>query len=327
MEFHKIEGGGYRVGIPVPFPMKYVYCYLFPKEDHYILIDAGFNYPKARDTWEEVFQYLSIDPKLIQEIYITHFHPDHSGLAGWMQEKTGARVYMHDLDCQMFQRVWGKGSQQAISVQSMIESHGVPLMLSKEIEEHMEKMKTNVLPLPEIEPLPQNPYFAGREWDIIHTPGHSDGLVCFYDSVEEILLSSDFILDPITPNISVWPGARQHPLHDYIASLKKIMEVPVKVAYTAHGEVLYHVKERAEALIYHHEKRLEKIKELAANKTAYEIASDLFQHRELNPHQWRFAMAETIAHLNHLEKERKLEKHNIGKLIFYNQIQPSSSMI
>ena len=62
---------------------------------------------------------------------------------------------------------------------------------------------------------------GGKEWNVIHTPGHSDGHICFYQEEEQVLIAGDHILDKITPNISVWPGASQKPLHDYIDFFKK----------------------------------------------------------------------------------------------------------
>ncbi|MFB4165866.1 MBL fold metallo-hydrolase [Alteribacillus sp. JSM 102045] len=319
MNLTKIEGGGYRIGIPVPFPMKYVYCHLIPRGKEYVLIDVGLNYREARETWEKVFLSLNISPSSICEIYLTHFHPDHSGLAGWMQEKTGANVYIHDLDRRMMHQVWGEDSDQSIRVKTMMKDYGVPVSLSEKIADHMDKLVRKVTPLPTMHTLPNVVEFDGRSWQVIHAPGHSDGLVCLYDPKKQVLFSADLILDPITPNISVWPGARQNPLHDYLHSLRYIQQFPIRIAYTAHGEPITHVKKRIDQLIQHHEQRLSMIRNLASGRTAYEIASILFKKRELNPHQWRFAMAETIAHLNYLEFKRKLKKHYMNPKIYYER--------
>ncbi|SDI41114.1 Glyoxylase, beta-lactamase superfamily II [Alteribacillus persepolensis] len=310
MNLVKIEGGGYRVGIPIPFPMKYVYCYLFPQKDGYVIIDTGINDQQARQAWEGVFEHTAISPPAVKTIYLTHFHPDHAGLAGWLQQKTGADVYIHKLDKIMMQRVWGEESTQSLQIKDMIEEHGVPQKLSKKIKEHMDKLLHKVRPLPDMKEMPEQVEFAERSWQVIHTPGHSDGLVCFYDSGQKILLSADFILDPITPNISVWPGASQKPLEDYLESLRFLQTISVDIAYTAHGDPISHVKQRSEEIAMHHKRRLSTIKNLSADRNAYEIAQKLFEHRELNPHQWRFAMAETIAHLNYLENKREIKKRD-----------------
>ncbi|MDA3130432.1 MBL fold metallo-hydrolase [Aliibacillus thermotolerans] len=319
MDIKEIEGLGYRIGIPIPFPMKYVYCYLFPQDDGYVLIDTGINDENARAAWESVFKKLRMHPREIKEIYVTHFHPDHSGLAGWLQQKTGAIVYMHPFDYQAMLHVWGEDGNQANLIKQMVIRHGTPVALGEKIETQMNRLQ--VAPLPYVSSLPSRAVFAQREWEIYHTPGHSDGFITFYDPKEKWLLSSDLILDPITPNISVWPRMSERPLHDYISSLHKIRKIPVKAALTSHGELVNDVKKRIDELIVHHEKRLTDIKNMADGSTAYQIAAHLFRHRQLNAHQWRFAIAETLAHLYYLEEEGQAEKRKGSNGNYYYELK------
>jgi glyoxylase-like metal-dependent hydrolase (beta-lactamase superfamily II) len=308
MKIEKVEFGGYRIGIPVPFPMKYVYCYLFKHHDHYVLIDVGYNYQEARTAWEEVFEHLAINPKDIKTIYLTHFHPDHTGLSGWMQEFTGAEIYMHGIDRHMMERVWGSDRVQTKDIEQMNHLHGVPSQLRADITSHMEALVKHVQPFPVIKSLNGDVEFGGVNWKVIHTPGHSNGHICFFEESERILISADHILDKITPNISLWPGASETPLHDYIESLYRVKKLHVQKVLPAHGNIIENVDERIEQLIAHHEERLAKIERLATNRTAYEVAADLFAHKALNPHQWRFAIAETIAHLEYLSQENRITK-------------------
>ena len=316
MLIEKINFNGYRIGIPIPFPMKYVYCYLFPQDEGYVVIDTGLNDVATRNAWKQVFHDLKIDPNEIKTIYLTHFHPDHSGLCGWMQQWTGAEVYMHEIDMEMMEQVWGKESIQAQQVGEMTRKHGTPQPLSEKIIEHMDRLQLNVLPLPNINPIATEVAFAGEKWQVIHTPGHSAGHICFFQEAERILISGDHILDKISPNISVWPGASQAPLHEYIQSLIQIKALQVKLAYPGHGKIIDRVNERIDELIEHHQHRLEAMEELASGKTAYEIAETIFASKKLNPHQWRFAIAETIAHLNYLTAENRINKGDSTPVVF-----------
>ncbi|MFL6554673.1 MAG: MBL fold metallo-hydrolase, partial [Bacillus sp. (in: firmicutes)] len=244
-----IDFNGYRIGIPIPFPMKYVYCYLFKQDNDYVLIDVGYNNKRGRDAWEEAFQELNIHPNQINTIYLTHFHPDHAGLAGWMQQLTGAPIYMHEIDAQMMQHVWGDESRQAENIKEMVARHGTPLVLADEIERQMELMIDHIRPLPAISVIAEQVEFAEKHWKVIHTPGHSTGHICFFQEEEKVLISGDHILDKITPNISVWPGSSQTPLHDYIKSLYKVRDLHVKKAFTGHGNPIDHVNMRIDQLL------------------------------------------------------------------------------
>ncbi|WHY66161.1 MBL fold metallo-hydrolase [Neobacillus sp. SuZ13] len=314
----QIELNGYRIGIPIPFPMKFVYCYLFKHDSHYVLIDVGYNNKRGRAAWEEAFQELNIHPNEIKTIYLTHFHPDHAGLGSWMQQLTGAQLYMHEIDAQMMEHVWGDESRQAENIKEMVLEHGTPLVLADEIERQMELLIDHIRPLPSISIIAKQVEFAGKEWQVIHTPGHSTGHICFYQDEEQILISGDHILDKITPNISVWPGASQTPLHEYINSLHQISQLPVKKALTAHGIPVDHVNKRIDQLLDHHEMRLSAMEEMAHGCTAFEVAEASFAHKELTPHQWRFAIAETIAHLDYLSIENRINKV-IGSPIKYQR--------
>jgi glyoxylase-like metal-dependent hydrolase (beta-lactamase superfamily II) len=316
MNIEKVDFNGYRIGIPVPFPMKYIYCYLFKEKDGYILIDAGFNYKPAKETWHEVFQKLKINPNEIKTIYLTHFHPDHSGLAGWMQQLTGATVYIHEIDIQMMERVFGKDSVQSKQMRQMVLNHGVPQKLSEEIAEHMDKITNHVLPLPTMLPIGEEVEFAERKWKVILIPGHSSGHIGFYQEDEKLLISGDHILDKITPNISLWPGGSQQPLHDYVDSLQKVRELGVQKVLPAHGNIIHRVNKRIDELIEHHEDRLSAMEELAKSRTAYQIAEDIFSHKDLTPHQWRFAIAETVAHLEYLTFEKRISKADIDPIVY-----------
>ncbi len=84
----------YQVKIPVPLPLKFVNCYLVRGAAGWGLVDTGLRYPAAEHAWEQAFAELDLAPATITTILLTHYHPDHYGMAGWMQQRTGAPVLM-----------------------------------------------------------------------------------------------------------------------------------------------------------------------------------------------------------------------------------------
>jgi glyoxylase-like metal-dependent hydrolase (beta-lactamase superfamily II) len=319
--FEKLTENIYRIPIPVPFPMKYIYCYLFKEQDGWSLVDTGFNYPEAVNAWKNVFEQLRIQPEQISAIYLTHFHPDHFGLAGWMQELTGALVYMSKVDIIMAERVWGKNSQQSDAVGAIFRQNGVPERLAEQIEENMKKLSEHVQPFPSLTILEEEEVqLGGMIWKVISVPGHSDGMINFYQPEKRILLAADHVLDKITPNISLWPGGNANPLEDYFSSLNKVAALNIRLALPAHGKVIDEFSERILAIRRHHDKRLKQMFSLALrDQTAYEIAGKVFSNKQLSPHQWRFAIAETLAHLEYLVLNDELMKTERNGTIFYRQ--------
>jgi len=318
----QIENQIYRIAIPIPFPMKYVYCYLFKDEHGWAVVDTGFNYSEAIKVWEMVFSKLSIKTTSIHSIYLTHYHPDHSGLAGWMQTQTGAHVYMSETDYQSFHRAFGESKLMAEGFANACVEHGMPRDLAEKVERQFVRMGDHVLPLPEFTILEDNRVrLSGEDWDVIPTPGHSDGMICFYQPKKQLFLAADHVLDKITPNIGLWPYSRQNPLEDYLQSLEKISSLEVKMALPAHGKVINDLSARIKEITLHHEERLNDMFQLTKDgKTAYETAVEVFKDRELNSHQWRFALAETLAHLEYLHQCGRLIKSK-DKMIQYHANQ------
>ncbi|MBS2770847.1 MBL fold metallo-hydrolase [Anoxybacillus rupiensis] len=314
-----IQDHMYRIPVPVPFPMKYVYCYLFREADGWSIVDAGFHYPDAIDTWEKAFQQLHVDRRQIHSIYLTHFHPDHFGLAGWMQRQTGAQVWISREDYAMAERVWEERSDQSEQVGEAFRQHGVPDELVSQIEESMQKLAQHVMPLPSLSILNHDEVILGqKQWKVIEVPGHSDGLINFYQPELRYLLVSDHVLERITPNISVWPGSHPNPLKRYVSSLHRVKELDVAIAFPAHGEVIRYLRQRVDDILRHHEKRLHHMKSLASEgKTAYEVAFAVFGHKSLTAHQWRFAIAETLAHLDYLVSRGELQKEKRNGSVVY----------
>jgi len=58
-------------------------------------------------------------------------------------------------------------------------------------------------------------YLSGNCYEVIFTPGHSDGLICLYNKEKNVLFSTDHILPRITPNISYWFYGEKNPLQSF----------------------------------------------------------------------------------------------------------------
>ena len=65
------------------------YCYLI-KQEGLILVDAGF--PNQEEKFLKELKGLSIEPKDISLILLTHGHPDHIGSANEIKILTGGKV-------------------------------------------------------------------------------------------------------------------------------------------------------------------------------------------------------------------------------------------
>src|SRR5919202_5062756 len=99
--------GVHQLKLPVPFPLKFIASYLVDGRDGWTVIDPGFECPPARQSWESRAREvgLSLDHD-VARIIVTHLHPDHIGLASWLQERSGAPVWMLEGEIENARHVW-----------------------------------------------------------------------------------------------------------------------------------------------------------------------------------------------------------------------------
>src|SRR5690606_1110263 len=157
------------------------------------------------------------------------------------------------------------------------------------------------------------------EYEVLFVPGHSDGMVCFYQREHNALLAADHILPHITPNISYWFHGDPNPLLTYMRSLEKIRKLDVEWVIPSHGQPFQGANKRIDELLAHHEERLDATwKMLEQPLTIFEVRERLFD-RPLTVHEMRFAVGETLAHLEYLRSEGRCERAMEGERWVYKQ--------
>src|SRR5699024_1141452 len=68
-----------QLTIPTPFPVGEVHMYLL-KGDTLSLVDAGVKTPDAWGTLQLQLKEKGYQPRDVEQIILTHHHPDHTGL-------------------------------------------------------------------------------------------------------------------------------------------------------------------------------------------------------------------------------------------------------
>jgi glyoxylase-like metal-dependent hydrolase (beta-lactamase superfamily II) len=89
----EVVPGIHWIRMPLPFALNHINLWLIADGDGWTIIDTGYNTDETRQVWEKIFDDL-LDDKPVKRIIVTHFHPDHVSLAGWLLEKWDAPVWM-----------------------------------------------------------------------------------------------------------------------------------------------------------------------------------------------------------------------------------------
>jgi len=299
--------------MPLPFALNHINLWLLRDRDvesgreGWALIDCGIADDKTRAAWEQVFAS-ELQGLPVLRVIVTHMHPDHIGLAHWLTERFGVRLWISATDFGAArlasQSTTGFGGDSAAA---FFASHGLndPDSVAKvrqrsnyyagmvpQVPARFRRMMDgNVLRI------------GAHDWTCHAGYGHAPEHISLYCPEFGILVSGDMVLPRISTNVSVLdlePEADPLPL--YLDSIARMRALPAgTLVLPSHGKPFRGLHERIGQLVAHHDERFDAVLTACAREpqTAASLLPVLF-HRRLDLHQTTFAMGEAIAHLNAL---------------------------
>lgn len=303
----ELPGGIRRVTLPLPMRPGHVHSYLLPGDEGWTLVDTGLGLPDATERWSDE---LAQAGGRVARICVTHFHPDHVGAAADLVALTGAPVLQGPVDYAQCLLAWGSAGWTRV-LADWFSSHGVPTSVTDELIEQGAFYRPFIRFQPDPLPLQAGERLDG--WEVVSASGHADGQLTLL--ADRTLVAADHLLDPITPTVGLWPQSRPDPLGDYLASLEHTIELEPRRALPGHGEPIDDPVGRARKLIEHHRARLAALATALGPepRSGYELSLSLFGS-ELGPGARRFAVAETLSHLERLAREGDAERVEDGRV-------------
>lgn len=312
------------VRMPLPFALDHINLWLLRDRidgrEGWTVVDCGVARPEVQALWERIFEE-SLEGLPILRVVVTHMHPDHVGLAGWLCERWNAPLWMTMTDY-FTARLWARpaaGGREAgwpngESAVAHFSRHGL------RDEDSLEQIRRRANYYPSlVSPVPtsfrrllhgQTLSIGGREWRVIIGLGHAPEHASLYCDTLGVLISGDMVLPRISTNVSVFdfePEANPLPL--YLSSLRRYDGLPEDtLVLPSHGKPFRGLHERIAQQHAHHAERLEEV--LAACRrpvSAADVVPVLFR-RKLDLHQLTFAMGEALAHLHALYFDGRLTR-------------------
>jgi glyoxylase-like metal-dependent hydrolase (beta-lactamase superfamily II) len=311
----EVADGVYWLRMPLPMALDHINLYLLEDDDGWWIIDSGMDVGPTRELWEQVFEQ-QLKGKPIKAVVATHWHPDHTGLAGWLCDRWRVPFYMTQgeyLTGLVFSRAesehfgWTNEEHQ---IRLGRGQKGIDASRSSMggIRHISHPMPTSFRRLEEGSRLTIN----GRHWRIVVGRGHSPEHACLYCESLNVLISGDQVIPRITSNISVTGYEPEgNPLRAWLASLEYFLEaLPADaLVLPAHNTPFHGLHYRLRYLIEHHEDHLIALEEACSEQqaTAVELLPVLFK-RELDEQHIGLAVGECVAHLNYLFQRGQLER-------------------
>ncbi len=303
----EVAPGVLWLSMPLPMELDHINLYMLDDGDGWWVIDTGIALDPTTELWERVFERHCQD-KPVKAVLSTHYHPDHTGMAGWLCERWRAPFYMTQGEYftgLAFSRTTKE--HYSWSVQQNMQRVG----FSSAQQDHARENFGGFGPI--ITPMPTTYRrlvdgatltIGGRRWQVVVGSGHSPEHACLYCSELNVLLSGDQVIPRITSNISVSGSEPEaNPLRDWFHSLERFLEtLPADtLVLPAHNTPFYGLHERLRFLIDHHEDHLLALEEACVEepRSAMELLPVLFS-RALEGPNLGLAVGECLAHLNFL---------------------------
>ncbi len=308
--------------------LEYINTYLIRGEKGYLLVDSGWNTDESFSTFHNYLLKHKIGFQDIKQILVTHVHPDHYGMAGHIKQLSGAKIYMHDIEKDYIRPRYIDMNELLALTDKQLISNGASVDETEVLRDASLGLENFIVPTP-----PDVILHDGEIIDIgtfsfraIWTPGHSSGHICLYEPKKKILFSGDHILPKITPNVGLHPQSIDNPLGRYIESLQQIKKLDIDLTLPGHDQPFKNVKARIDEIIHHHDLRnLEILKTLTSGaQTAYRIAQQISWGenngwQDLPPFHQRMAVFETLAHLEMMASEGRVDKFSREGVFYYKQ--------
>lgn len=316
--FHSSSGSRiYRIPLDL-FPGLNGFAHVLFKEDIVALIDVGSGFGESNRQLELGLQAIQnaygeiANWDSITHILISHAHIDHFGGLPFVQEHCQAPVGIHELDRPILIRYEERLGIIAQELQAFLIQAGVSQARQNKL------MDLYLLNKHLFHSVPLNFTFdeVGMKIgpiSILHVPGHCPGQVVFI--VDDILLSSDHVLQNTSPHQAPEQLTLNTGLGHYLESLEKIRPLSSSIQWVlgGHEKPFHDLEMRIDDIKRLHQERLAQVLDcLEEARTIAEVSDWLFP----NAHGYHelLAIEETGAHMEYLAQRGHVYIENMDQI-------------
>lgn len=312
--------------LPIPGSLKHINIWVLEDGDGVALVDTGLDIAPCREAWEALFA-APLAGRPVTRIIVTHFHPDHIGLAGWLAARFEAPLWMTREEW-LYARMltadmrdepppeafvyWRSAgwSEERIAAEAA-KGWGRFASVVSQVPVSFIRMRDG-----------DTIGIGGRAWRVVTGSGHCPEHGCLWDEAAGLLIAGDQVLPKITSNISLSLSEPEaDPLGDWLGSIARLKQLPDDLlVLPSHGEPFTGLHARLDALDHGHRDRLDALHaHLAEPRRAVDCFGTLFG-RAIDDGMMGLATGEALAHLRRLEVEGRARRELRDGMCWYRAV-------
>lgn len=294
--------------MPLPFSLSHINLWAIEDGNGWAAVDTGLRSNDTMTAWRTLSAG-ALGNRDVTRVFVTHMHPDHIGMAGWLTRRFGCRLWMTRLEyltCRLlvadtgreapedgvrFYRRAGWGEDALESYRARFGSFG---NMTYALPDSYRRLHDG-----------EQLKIGNHDWQVIVGSGHSPEHACLYCPALKLFISGDQVLPRISSNVSVFPTEPEaDPLADWLVSLDELKRrVPADVlVLPSHNKPFEGLHERLDQLKDSQLRALDRLRQsLQQPKRAVDVFEALFSRPITSePQLLSMATGESIAHLNYL---------------------------